>query len=99
MKLHLYHTVTVTERYFKGSLFAQTTSKEELIILLPNGGNGCERRPKFLTACCKKAYHDYDAWTVLRNELPSQFEAGWKAVNNAPLTGRAYGNMYAQPST
>ena len=77
-----------------GYLFAQTMSKEELTYLTSEwkGERFADGRPKIaenLLERAKKVGID-DAWTVLKNlGYTSQFEYGWKTVNDIPVTGRA----------
>ena len=77
-----------------GYLFAHTMSKEELTYLTSEwkGERFADGRPKIaenLLARAKKVGID-DAWTVLKNlGYTSQFEYGWKTVNDIPVTGRA----------
>src|SRR5688572_6384567 len=85
--------------FFKSSLFAQTTSKEELIYLTAEwkGERFADGRPKISDALLERAKHIMidDAWTVLKNEgYLNQFEGGWKTVNETPMTGRALTAMY-----
>ena len=77
-----------------GYLSAQTMSKEELTYLTSEwkGERFADGRPKIaenLLERAKKVGID-DAWTVLKNlGYTSQFEYGWKTVNDIPVTGRA----------
>src|SRR5688572_7851610 len=85
--------------FFKSSLFAQTTSKEELIYLTSEwkGERFADGRPKISDSLLKRAKLIMidDAWTVLRNEgYLNQFEGGWKTVNDTLMTGRALTAMY-----
>ena len=84
----------------KGSLFAQTISKEELIFLTSEwkGDRFPDGRPKVpdgLLERAKKIGID-DAWTVLKNEgYTNQFEGNWKMVkNDVPVIGRAVTAMF-----
>ena len=85
--------------FFKSSLFAQTTSKEELIYLTSEwkGERFADGRPKISDSLLQRAKLIMidDAWTVLRNEgYLNQFEGGWKTVNDTLMTGRALTAMY-----
>ncbi|HEY5825211.1 MAG TPA: RraA family protein, partial [Cyclobacteriaceae bacterium] len=85
--------------FFKSSLFAQTTSKEELIYLTSEwkGERFSDGRPKISDSLLQRAKLIMidDAWTVLRNEgYLNQFEGGWKTVNDTLMTGRALTAMY-----
>ncbi len=84
----------------KGSLFAQTISKDELTFLTSEwkGERFPDGRPKVpdgLLERAKKIGID-DAWTVLKNEgYTNQFEGNWKMVqNNVPVIGRAVTAMF-----
>ena len=84
---------------FTSTLFAQTIPKEELIFLTSEwkGERFADGRPKIpdnLLERAKRIMID-DAWTVLKNEgYLNQFEGGWKAVNDTPMTGRALTAVY-----
>ena len=85
--------------FFKSSLSAQTTSKEELIYLTSEwkGERFADGRPKISDSLLQRAKLIMidDAWTVLRNEgYLNQFEGGWKTVNDTLMTGRALTAMY-----
>jgi regulator of RNase E activity RraA len=84
---------------FKGLLFGQTISKDELVFLTSawKGERFEDGRPKISDSLLQRAKHIMidDAWTVLRNEgYLNQFEGGWKTVNDTPMTGRAFTAMY-----
>jgi len=84
---------------FKSLLFGQTISKDELVFLTSawKGERFSDGRPKISDSLLQRAKHIMidDAWTVLRNEgYLNQFEAGWKTVNDTPMTGRAFTAMY-----
>lgn len=75
----------------KGSLFAQTISKEELIFLTSEwkGERFADGRPKIPDNLLERAKHIMidDAWTVLKNEgYLNQYEGGWKTVNDTLMT-------------
>jgi regulator of RNase E activity RraA len=84
----------------KGSLFAQTISKDELIFLTSEwkGERFEDGRPKIAENLLERAKRIYidDAWTVLKNEgYTNQFEGNWKMVNDSvPVTGRALTAMF-----
>lgn len=81
--------------FSRGSLIAQTLSKEELIFLTSEwkGERFPDGRPKIADDLLERAKRIYidDAWTVLKNEgYTNQFEGGWKTVNDStPVVGRA----------
>jgi len=84
----------------KGSLFAQTISKEELMFLTSEwkGERFADGRPKIADNLLERAKRIYidDAWTVLKNEgYTNQFESNWKMVNDSvPVVGRALTAMF-----
>ncbi|WP_026463019.1 RraA family protein [Adhaeribacter aquaticus] len=81
--------------YFKGSLQAQTISKDELTFLTSEwkGDRFPDGRPKIAESLLERAKKVgiADAWTVLKNEgYTNQYEGGWKNVHDeVPVTGRA----------
>ena len=81
------------------SLKAQTITKEELTFLTSEwkGERFADGRPKIsddLVARAKNIGID-DAWTVLKNlGYTSQFELGFKTVNDEPFAGRAVTAMF-----
>ena len=83
----------------KGTLFAQTISKEELIFLTSEwkGERFADGRPKIPDNLIERAKHIMidDAWTVLKNEgYLNQYEGGWRTVNDVTIAGRAVTAMY-----
>ncbi|HXH99575.1 MAG TPA: hypothetical protein VNI52_04855 [Sphingobacteriaceae bacterium] len=81
------------------SLLAQTISKEELMFLTSEwkGERFNDGRPKIADNLLvrARAIGIDDAWTVLKNlGYTSQFELGWKTVNDLPVTGRAVTAMF-----
>lgn len=84
---------------FRSAVSAQTISKEELTFLTSEwkGERFPDGRPKVaedLITRAKKIGID-DAWTVLKNlGYTSQFEPGWKTVNDLPVSGRAMTAMF-----
>jgi regulator of RNase E activity RraA len=86
--------------FCKGTLQAQTISREELIFLTSEwkGERFADGRPKVPDDLLRRARRIYidDAWTVLKNEgYTAQFEGGWKMVNDTvPVVGRAVTAMY-----
>ncbi|MEJ7779785.1 MAG: RraA family protein [Daejeonella sp.] len=84
---------------FRSAVSAQTISKEELTFLTSEwkGERFPDGRPKVaedLITRAKKIGID-DAWTVLKNlGYTSQFESGWKTVNDLPVSGRAMTAMF-----
>ena len=81
------------------SVKAQTISKDELTFLTSEwkGERFADGRPKVsddLVARAKNIGID-DAWTVLKNlGYTSQFELGFKTVNDEPFAGRAVTAMF-----
>lgn len=83
----------------RGTLLAQTISKEELIFLTSEwkGERFADGRPKIPDNLLERAKHIMidDAWTVLKNEgYLHQYEGGWKMINDITITGRAVTAMY-----
>lgn len=79
----------------RGSLLAQTISREEMLFLTAEwkGERFDDGRPKIADDLLQRAKRIYidDAWTVLKNEgYLNQFEGNWKTVNDTvPVVGRA----------
>lgn len=78
---------------------AQTISREEMMFLTSEwkGERFPDGRPKIPDDLLERAKHIMidDAWNALRNEgYHSQYEGGWKMVNQTLMTGRAVTAMY-----
>ncbi len=99
LKLPLLFLFLFSCSVYSGRVSAQTITKEELTFLTSEwkGERFPDGRPKVaedLIARAKKIGID-DAWTVLKNlGYTNQFEAGWKAVNDLPVSGRAMTAMF-----
>jgi len=92
-------TLALSVCFSYGALEAQTIPKEELTFLTSEwkGERFADGRPKIqddLVARAKNIGID-DAWTVLKNlGYTSQFELGFKTVNDEPFAGRAVTAMF-----